>query len=138
MIFHHVFIRVLACMAFVLATYNPSGYSYWDWVAEGATTAKAAVGIMILIVYVFLFWVVLASLGGIGTIGGGVAAALTGRQIYLVAAPETAVGMVLQVIALCCFAMFLGIGLSWPALMTRLSGQEHKRYLTYANKKKRV
>lgn len=137
MMLHHVFIRALACVAFVLATYNPSGYSYWDWLSDGVTTTNAAVGIVILIIYVFLFWVVLGSLGLVGTLSGLVVAALVARQLYLIAAPETAVGMVLQVIALTCFAGFLGVGLSWPALMTRLSGQVHKRFLVYAGKKKK-
>lgn len=135
---YHVFIRILACIAFVLATYNPSGYSYWDWLSEGITTTKAAVGIIILIIYVFLFWVVLGSLGLVGTLSGLAVAALVGRQLYLMAAPEAAVGMVLQLIALACFAGFLGVCLSWPTLTTRLTGQINKRFLVYAGKKKKL
>lgn len=136
--FYHVFIRTLACVAFVLATYNPSGYSYWDWVAEGVTTTNAAVGIMLVIIYAFLVWVVVAELGIVGTLSGLVLAALVGRQLYLLAAPDSAAGMVFQLVALVCFAGFLGIGLSWPTLATRLSGQINKRFLIYAGKKKRI
>lgn len=136
--FYHVFIRTLACVAFVLATYNPSGYSYWDWVAEGVTTTNAAVGVMLVIVYAFLVWVVVAELGIVGTLSGLVLAALVGRQLYLLAAPDSAAGMVFQLVALVCFAGFLGIGLSWSTLVTRLSGQINKRFLIYAGKKKRI
>lgn len=138
MMLYHVFIRILACVAFVLATYNPSGYSYWDWLGEGVTTSNAAVGIIIVIIYAFLMWVVLAELGTLGTISGLVLAALVGRQLYLMAAPETAVGMVLQLIALVCFAGFLGVGLSWSTLTQRLTGQINKRFLIYAGKKKKI
>lgn len=138
MMLYHLFIRILACIALVLATYNPSGYSYWDWVGEGLDTTKAAVGIVIVIIYVFLSWVVLGSLGIVGTLSGLLVAALAGRQLYLMAAPDAAVGMVLQIIALTCFAAFLGVGLSWPALTTRLTGQVNKRFLVYAGKKKKI
>lgn len=138
MMLYHVFIRILACIALVLATYNPSGYSYWDWLGEGITTTKAAVGIMIVIIYAFLSWVVLGSLGIVGTVSGLLVAALAGRQLYLMAAPDAAVGMVLQVIALICFATFLGVGLAWPSLTTRLTGQVNKRFLVYAGKKTKI
>lgn len=137
MLLYHVFIRTLACVVFVLATYNPSGYSYWDWLAEGVTTSKAAVGIIIVMVYVFLFWVVVGELGLMGTLVGLVVMMLAGRQLYLIAAPDSAQGLVLQVIGLVCFAGFLGIGLSWATVTTRLHGQVNKRFLVYAGKKRR-
>ncbi|CAA7623934.1 conserved membrane hypothetical protein [Candidatus Terasakiella magnetica] len=132
---HHVFIRSLLCVAFVMGTYNPSGYCYLDWLREGVTTIKAAIGIAIVVIYSFLVWVVLGSLSISGAIAGLALTALVGHQIYLTLGPEAQVGAALQMIALTCFALFLGVGLSWPSVMTQLSGQVHKRYLSYAGKK---
>jgi len=132
--FFHTFIRSLLCIAIVMATYNPSGHSYWHWVIEGMTVTKAAFGVLLVVTYVFLSWVVLGSLGVKGTVAGLVVAGLSGHQVYRLVGPDQA-RSVIEMIILTGFAVFLGVGLSWPALMTGLSGQIHKRFLTYAGKK---
>jgi len=137
MIFHVLF-RSLLCASVVMGTYNPSTHSYLHWAADGMTTTKAAVGVVLAVIWVFLFWVVSGSLGVKGMAAGLTVAGLGGHQLYRLVEPASAVRPVIEVIALASFALFLGVGVSWPALMTRLSGQVHKRYLsTYGNKKKR-
>jgi thiol:disulfide interchange protein len=137
MVFHVAF-RLLLCLAVVMGTYNPSGHSYLHWAVDGMNTAKAAVGVILASIWVFLFWVVSGSLGVKGMIAGLAVAGLGGHQVYRLAGSEGAARPVVEMIALVAFAAFLGIGTSWPALMTRLSGQVHKRYLSVGNKKKRV
>jgi hypothetical protein len=47
-----VMARVLAALALVLATFNPSGYSYGHWLARGfphVSAAQAVLGLVLLI-----------------------------------------------------------------------------------------
>jgi thiol:disulfide interchange protein len=133
MIFYTLF-RSLMCVVIVFATYNPTGHSYWHWAMAGMTTTKAAFGVLLIVIYFFLFWVVLGSLRITGSLSGLAVAGLGGYQIYQVIAPITSEQTVIETIILLSLALFLGIGLSWPALMTRLTGQTHKRYLTKAKR----
>jgi len=125
----YIAVRTLICAVLILGTYNPSGYSYWHWLLDGLTTSKAVVGVLLFIGYSFLSWVVLGSLGVVGTVAGLAIAALSGYQVFLLIDPGSASRPVIEVIILLALSLFFGIGLSWPALMTRLSGQIQKRYL---------
>ena len=126
----YVALRTLVCAVLILGTYNPSGYSYVHWVGEGLTTTKAMIGVLLFVGYSFLSWVVLGSLGAVGTVAGLAVAGLSGYQLYLLLDPGAVSRAVVEMIVLVSLSLFVGIGVSWPALMTRLSGQIHKRYLT--------
>ncbi len=62
-------LRFLAALVLVFATYNPEGYSYFDWVfgkAAGAWPLKTLVGIVLLIGWTVYLRATLQSLGGFG------------------------------------------------------------------------
>src|SRR5881398_1872414 len=64
------FVRWLAALVLVLGTYNPYGFSYYDWVNDdaGLTSLKVMVGIGLLCAHIV---VLLASTRSLGPIGIG-------------------------------------------------------------------
>ena len=119
-------LRLVGAIALVLATYNPSGTSYFHWVQSGFETdlaVKALAGIVLVIVYVICLR---ATLRSIGLIGAGLVIALL-----------AAIGWVLvdygylnvedpglmQWLILIGVGLVLGIGLSWSHVRRALTGQ---------------
>lgn len=121
-------LRFLASLVLVLATYNPSKYSFVDWLQ----TARAAdtlgpehfvVGIILVIGWVVLLAATQRSLGTLGLILGG---ALLGGVVWLLAdigwlnidsvSSATWIGLF-------CLAALLAIGLSWSHVWRRMTGQ---------------
>jgi hypothetical protein len=52
-------VRLLAVMFLVAATYNPSGYSYYQWAFRGTTdywALKIFLGLLVIFGYVFCFY----------------------------------------------------------------------------------
>jgi Family of unknown function (DUF6524) len=125
------FIRWLAITALVMATYNPSGYSYLHWLAEWQPeqlALKVAVGLII----AGLFWLVLVSvwlvlrLIGVLTLAGIVLSlAVTAWQFGLVPATPGSV----QFLMLTAFATALTLGVSYAHIRYRLTGQVQSRIL---------
>jgi hypothetical protein len=122
--------RFVASLFLVLASYNPSGYSYWDWLknamtAEPATWGPAhlVVGLLLLIGWVILLAATQRSLGFFGLMLG---AALLGGVVWLLVDIE-----LLNVqsfksatwIVLVCVSLLLAVGLSWSHVWRRLTGQ---------------
>ena len=122
------FWRLVASFILVFATYNPTGFSYFNWVSTAFTASRMGavhffVGVILLIGWT-IFWVATSrSLGTLGTILG---AALIGTGIWVL----TQVGLVhadsrraIVWLALIALAILLAIGLSWSHVWRRLSGQ---------------
>lgn len=67
----HFTIRWLFCFSLLSATYNPTGYSYIDWLLEPPTEVfpvKVFVGVCLLIVHLFVLSMALRSLSLWGAI----------------------------------------------------------------------
>jgi hypothetical protein len=127
----HFVIRWIACLFLVFGTYNPFHRSYWHWVveSEGDVILKALIGIALVIIYVFLLWVVIASLGGWGIFAGAVVAGLSAVEILDLLPGGAESRFVSSMVYIFCLASFFAVGLSWPNVVSRLSGQIQKRYL---------
>ncbi len=124
--FLQFFSRVLASILIVLATYNPTGYSYFHWIRNGFETnlpLKALVGLVLLISYVVLIRATLYSIRIVGVVLVGLlVAAIVWSMTYYGVLSLTQPG-VLDWIILIGVGFILGVGLSWAIIRRRLSGQ---------------
>ena len=116
--------RWLLAMFIVLATYNPSGYSYFHWIFEASGEhwlGKILVGFAIGIAYTTFF---LAARRALGIFGMVVWAALfTAIEWFLIRFFEPLTSGTVVTMALIVLASVLGIGVSWSYIRARLSGQ---------------
>jgi len=117
--------RLLGSLVLVLATYNPSGTSYFHWVtqADGLGPLHLAVGIMLLIGWTIL-WV--ATWRALETLGVVLAAAAIAAIVWLMIdlglfslSSSSAIAWVVLI----SLAVLLAIGLSWAHVWRRLTGQ---------------
>ncbi|MGF1447542.1 MAG: DUF6524 family protein [Pikeienuella sp.] len=126
-IFVQLAIRIGASILVVLLTYNPSGYSYVDWVRGGAFENDMAMvvlaGLVLVVAYVVL---ARATLFSIGVAGVALVAALIAALVWVLVEYNilslTKPG-VIDWIVLIGLGFILGIGLSWAIVRRRLSGQ---------------
>lgn len=118
--------RLAFSLALVLLTFNPSGFSYIHWLADGFPTIpplKAVIGILLLAGWVFFVRSALMALGRIGLIlVTALFAAIVWWMVHkdwLQLSNRTAVAWVV----LCILGLVLGIGMSWAHIQRRISGQ---------------
>jgi len=120
--------RLLLALFLVLATFNPSGYSYFHWfrsaLAEGAAGPQHYfVGVVLVIGWVMFIRATLRSLGGVGILLG---AAFFGTLMWLLTKYDVVPSDSAEAItwiALVCMAGLLAAGMSWSHIRRRLSGQ---------------
>jgi hypothetical protein len=118
--------RILAALALVLATFNPSGYSYAHWLARGfphVTAAQAVVGLLLLICWVIH---VTATLRSLGLIGVTLLVALMAALVWLAVQNgwlHLRGSSVFEWLAVVAAGLILGIGMCWSFARRRLSGQ---------------
>ena len=116
--------RWLLAMFIVLATYNPSGYSYFHWIFDGSGEhwlGKILVGFGFGIAYATFFLAALRSLGIFGMLVW--AALFASIEWFLIRFFEPLSTQTVVTMALIVFASVLGIGVSWSYIRLRLSGQ---------------
>lgn len=121
-----VFVRIALASALVLATYNPSGYSFYHWIMApppGVTAVKALLGVVLLIGWVICLRTAFVALGWLGVALG--VALLAALVWVLVDARliDTHDPSVLTWIALAIVGVILGLGLSWSLIQARWTGQ---------------
>ena len=125
--------RWLMAMFLVLATYNPSGYSYVDWVAHPSMrdwVLKLLVGLVLAILYATFGLATQRSLGRIGVAAWlSFFAAATWLLIDLGLLRVTSGGAVVTLV-LVGIANVLAVGLSWSYIRARLSGQADTNNVT--------
>ena len=121
-------LRFFGAALVVLLTFNPSGYSYFDWVraaiqGSGFGPQHAFAGVVLLIGWTILIRSTYRSLGAFGLL---LASAFIGTLVWLLDAyhlidadTTTAIGW----IALVSLAALLAVGMSWSHIRRRLSGQ---------------
>ncbi len=119
-------LRIGAAIALVLATFNPSRWSYLRWAFDDLadfTPFQAIVGLLLLAGWILYVRAALHSLGwlGVALIAAVIAACvwLAVQQGWL-ALESTSV---LAWIALVGVGLILGIGLSWSHFRRRITGQ---------------
>jgi len=119
-------LRIALALALVFLTFNPSGYSYFHWVRgnfPGLTPGQAVLGIVLLILWIFLWR---SMMQAVGSLGLALMAALTAALIWLFASwgwLDVANATVMTWVALAALGIILGIGMSWAIIRRELTGQ---------------
>jgi hypothetical protein len=120
------FLRLLGAVILVFCSFNPSGYSYYHWVAGSVAQLaplQAVSGIVLIIAWsVFLT----ATARSIGFLGAILTFALCAAVIWLLASwgwvnPRS--NQTLTWLGLSATAIVLATGMSWSHIRRQLSGQ---------------
>lgn len=121
-----ILVRFLIAILLVFSTYNPEGYSFYDWVLtdiKDITPLKALAGIILLVGWIVYIRATLRSLGALGLL---LAIAFFGVLIWLVVdwglIPTDSVRAVSYIIQFILCAV-LAVGMSWSHIRRRISGQ---------------
>jgi hypothetical protein len=126
-------IRWIMAMFLVLATFNPSGYSYYHWVADlenGDWVLKLLVGVVLAILYATFGLATQRSLGRIGIAAWLLFFVTMTWLLVDFGLIRIAGGGTVATIALIDLANLLAIGLSWSYIRARLSGQADTNNVT--------
>lgn len=118
--------RVAFSLALVILTFNPSGHSYFHWLADGFPSiqpAKAVAGILLLGAWLFFVRSTFNALGGVGV---GLLVALFASITWWMASRgwvslDDRAMMAWVVLAI--LGIVLGIGMSWSLIRQKASGQ---------------
>lgn len=121
-------LRLAATLVLVLATYNPSGWSYSHWVKTGFSNSGLGpehfvVGILVLIGWVILLTATQRSMGTFGLIleallFGGLVWLLVDFGVLRIESVSQFTWVILVILS-----VMLAIGLSWSHVWRRLTGQ---------------
>lgn len=121
-----VLMRVAFALALVYLTFNPSGNSYFHWLADGfpsITPGKAIAGLLLLGAWLFFVHQAFNALGGLGVallvaLFACVAWWLVSRGWLSLSDRAAMSWVVLGIIGI-----VLGIGMSWSLFRQKVSGQ---------------
>lgn len=131
-------VRLLVSFAFVFATYNPTGYSFYHWITDvgaGMLSLKAAVALAIAMTYYATFRVVFAAFRRSGLVVAGLVAVLFVSEVVSIVVPQRSQPfwhfniLVSQYVILSAVAIVVSLGISWSHLIEQLTGQLQKRYV---------
>ena len=125
--------RWLAAMFLVLATYNPSGYSYYHWVSEldiDDWILKLLVGVLLVILYATFGLATQRSLGRLGIAAWLFFFAIATWTIIDLGLLRIAGAGTMAMIVLVNLANVLAVGVSWSYVRARLSGQADANNVT--------
>ncbi|HEY7774632.1 MAG TPA: DUF6524 family protein [Marinagarivorans sp.] len=121
-----LFMRIGFAFVLVVATFNPTGYSYFHWLKSlfpSLTPYVALAGIALLIGWAMFIRATFRSLGALGI---GLAILLQGCLVWLfidLGWFDWKNMNAMAWIALVIISVSLGIGMSWSHIRRRLSGQ---------------
>lgn len=119
-------LRVLFALALVLLTFNPSGHSYYHWLADGFPSVQpteAIAGILLLIGWLFF---VRSTLAAIGKLGIALLLALFAAIVWWMVSQgwlDVSDRSTMAWVVLVILGVVLGVGMSWSHIRRRLSGQ---------------
>ncbi len=125
--FSSFLIRLFFALILVFATYNPSGYSFYQWflisLEQGLKPLIAFSGIVLLIGWIIYLRATITSLGIIGLT---LAFAFFGTLLWMIIdwgiVPVDSIEMITYIVLLL-LSMVLAIGMSWSHIRRRISGQ---------------
>lgn len=125
--------RIAAALLLVVATYNPSGTSFYHWSIDPLLhrplppgyphPAMLVVGILLVIGWIFA---VQATRRSIGPLGAGLMVALCAAIVWLLARWQVVSVSSLSAvtwIALVVTGLLLGVGMTWSHFSRRVTGQ---------------
>lgn len=119
-------VRFLLALGLVLITFNPTGFSFLHWFANGfptVTPAKVVAGLALAIAWVVFIRATLQSIGIVGVVLMGVFFA---ALIWLLVSwgwIDLSSGHAVAWIMLLVVSLVLTAGVSWAHIRRRLSGQ---------------
>jgi hypothetical protein len=118
--------RMLFSLALVLLTFNPTGHSYYHWLADGFPSIQpleAIAGLLLLGLWVFFVRSALMSMGAFGLVL--VMALFAAIVWWMVSIGWLDVGnrSVMGWVVLTILGLVLGFGMSWAHIRQRISGQ---------------
>jgi len=125
--------RWLAALFLVLATYNPSGYSYYHWISElevGNWILKLLVGVVLVILYATFGLATQRSLGRLGIAAWLLFFAVVTWTMIDLGLLRIAGSGTVATIVLVNLANLLAVGVSWSYVRARLSGQADTNNVT--------
>ena len=119
-------LRLLAALVLVLLTFNPTGYSFYHWIANALPhvgPVSVVVGIVLLVGWIVFLTATMRSIGLIGVV---IAIAFFAALIWMVVSwgwldPHN--GAAMAWIVLFVFAIILAVGVSWSHMRRRFTGQ---------------
>ena len=121
-------IRLVSSTVLVLATYNPSGWSFAHWVKEGFANSGLGpehfvAGVLLIIGWIVLLTATFRSVGLLGLVLGG--ALFAGLVWLLIDAGMLSIDSTSELswVILIVVSIVLAIGLSWSHVWRRLTGQ---------------
>ena len=120
-------------MFLVLATFNPSGYSYYHWILDlenGDWVLKLLVGVVLAILYATFGLATQRSLGRLGIAAWLLFFATMTWLLVDLGLIRIAGGGSVATIMLVDLANLLAVGLSWSYVRARLSGQADTNNVT--------
>jgi len=119
-------LRLVFSVGLVLLTFNPSGHSYYHWLADGfpkVQPLEAVAGVALIGAWVFF---VRSTLAAMGTLGLALLLAFFAAVAWWVASQgwldvhnRSAMGWVVLLV----LGLVLGIGMSWSHIRREFSGQ---------------
>ncbi len=119
-------IRWAAALVLVMVTFNPTRYSYFEWVRGGMQNQlalKVFVGLVLAVAFVVYFR---ATFRSIGALGIALVLAIVGALFWVL----WEAGIIsfddptlLTWLGLIVLSVVMGVGLSWSIIRRRLSGQ---------------
>ncbi len=118
--------RFLFSAVLVFASYNPEGFSYYDWVNNvfpSVTIEQAFVGVVLIIGWVIYLRATLRSLGVIGLALAfaffGLLVAMLFKWGWISLDASKIVAYVIEIL----LSVILAVGMSWSHIRRRMSGQ---------------
>ena len=118
--------RTAFALLLVVLTFNPSGWSYFHWVREGfpsVTPLEAVTGILLLILWIFLWRSMMQAIGALGLL---LMAALTAAMVWLFVSwgwLDVRNATTMTWVVLAALGLILGVGMSWAIIRRQLTGQ---------------
>jgi hypothetical protein len=118
--------RLTFSVALVLLTFNPTGHSYYHWLAEGFPSVQpleVVAGIALLGAWIFF---VRSTLAAMGTLGVVLLLALFAAIVWWVVSQgwlDVGNRSAMAWVVLLILGLVLGIGMSWSHIRREFSGQ---------------
>jgi hypothetical protein len=118
--------RLIFSVALVLLTFNPTGHSYYHWLADGFPSVQpleVVAGIALLGAWIFF---VRSTMAAIGTLGVVLLLALFAAIVWWVVSRgwlDVSNRSTMAWVVLLILGLVLGIGMSWSHIRREVSGQ---------------
>ena len=118
--------RLIFSVALVLVTFNPTGHSYYHWLADGFPSVQpleAVAGIALVGAWIFFVRATMAAMGGLGV---GILLALFAAIVWWVVSRgwlDVSNRSAMAWVVLLILGLVLGIGMSWSHVRREFSGQ---------------